>query len=199
MAVTSFTTLARVKASAETGGQDPVDSDNDAYLNQLIADYSAVFETYLGRRSTNGSYREQFDVEPGQGVIVLDAYPNVSVASVYNDSGREFSGSTISAADYHVDSPNGLVQFDKVSLVPGYGSVLINWTGGLGTTTTALVRDFPDLAHACDIQVAHHFRRRDSLGSTGQSLGAGNVSWEGAMNLLPTVKDILDKRKRVRF
>lgn len=199
MAVTSFTTLARVKAMMETGGADPIAPEHDSYLNQLIVDYSATFERMLGRKSVRGTYQKQFDVEPGQRVIVLDAYPNVSVATVVNDTSRVFSGSTISNADYYVDSDAGLITIDKVSLIPGPGVLRVTWAGGLGTNTTALVRDFPDLAHAADIQVDHHFRRREAMGATGISQGPGNVSWEGAMTLLPTVSDILNARKRVRF
>jgi hypothetical protein len=199
MVVTSFTTLARVKTVMETGGADPVDSSHENYINQLIVGYSAEFERYLGRKSTNQNYRQQFDVEPGQKIIALPAYPNVSVSTVINDSSREFSGSTVSASDYYVDSDNGLIQIDDTSLVPGFGVLLVNWTGGLGTNTTALVRDFPDLASACDTQVAYHFRRRETLGSTGLSQGPGNQSWEGAIDFLPSVRQTLDQRKRVNF
>lgn len=199
MAVTSFTTLARVKTALETGGADPVDPSHESYLNQLIVDYSSQFEVYLGRKSTVATYRKQFDVDAGQRVIVLDAYPVTSVATVSNASDRDFSISTISAADRYTDTVNGLITVDKVALIPGPGVVMVNWVGGLGTNTTALVRDFPDMAHAADIQIDHHFRRRESMAATGISQGAGNRSWEGAMTFLPTVVDILNRRRRVYF
>jgi len=199
MSITTFTTLTRVKVHLATGGADPLAATHDDYLNELLRAYSAEFERYLGRRSQVVERREQFNVEPGQHLIVLPAYPVSSVATVINDTGRDFDGSAIDSDDYYVNEEAGLIEVDNVSLIPGRGAVRVTWTGGLGTNTTALVRDFPDLAHACDLQTIYHFRRRQSLGASGLSQGGGNVSWEGALDLLPTVKQILDRRKRVRF
>lgn len=199
MAVTTFTTLARVKTHLQTGGADPTASTHDDYLNELLRAYSAEFERYMGRRSQVVERREQFDIEPGQRIIVLPAYPVSSVATVINDTSRDFDGSAISSGDYYVSTKHGLIEIDKAALSYGPGAVRVTWTGGLGSNTTALIRDFPDLAHAADLQVVYHFRRRQSLGASGLSQGGGNVSWEGALDLLPTVKQILDRRKRVRF
>ena len=199
MAVTTFTTLARVKVDLQTGGADPLPTTHDDYLNELLRAYSAEFERYLGRYSQVVLRQEQYDVEPGMRVVALNAYPVSSVSTVTNDSGRDFDSGDVSSDDYYLSAKNGLLEFDKTALVSGPGVLRVTYTGGLGTNTTALVRDFPDLAHACDIQVVYHFRRRRSLGASGLSQGGGNVSWEGALDLLPTVKQILDRRRRVRF
>ena len=202
MARIDLTTLARVKVHLEGGGADPLggeDQDWDTYLEELIGAYSSQMETYLGRASLAESRTETFDVSPGQRIFILKGYPNVAITSIRHDYDRAFTGSTITTADYTLDDDQGLLHIDRYALTPGNQVLRVVYTGGLATTVTAFVGAFPDLAHACDLQVAYHFKRADNLGATAQSFGDQNKSWVGALDWLPTVKATLDRHRRVRL
>jgi hypothetical protein len=203
MARIDLTTLARVKVHLEGGGADPLggeDQDWDTYLEELIDATSASMERYLGRATKNERRTEYFDVEAGQRVFPLKGFPTVTISTITNDVDRAWTSGDIGSSDYVIDDDAGLLLIDNTyAVIPGNQVLRVIYSGGPGTTTTVLVSAFPDLAHACDVQVSYHFGRRDNLGATGQSFGDQNKSWVGALDWLPTVKATLDRYRRVHL
>jgi hypothetical protein len=199
MSRNDYTTLARVKVHLEYGGRAPLDSDTwDAYIERLIDDYSAMFDSYLGRGSVRESRTEYFDVAPGQHAFSLAGYPGVTVSTVINDTERAWTGSTISVSDFTVDEDTGILMIDRTyHLLPGWRVLRVAYTGGLATTTTTLIRDYPDLAAACDLQVVHHRARAETLGASAQTMDGQSRTWTGPLDLLPTVRATLDRYRRV--
>lgn len=200
--VIGYTTVERVKRHlGDPAGTTPVggpDGSWDTYLGQLITDYSAAFEQYLGRWSLSSTHTEYLDVEPGQRAFTLHAYPNVSVTSVYNDTDRAWTSGLVDSSDYVVSDRDGHLIFDRWSfLMPGYQVLRVIYTGGISTGAAGFVTAVPDLAHAADIQIAYHVQRRKTLGASGQGMPNQSMSWQGPLDFLPTVRAALDRRRRV--
>jgi hypothetical protein len=200
MSTVAFTTTERVKVHIQAGGAPPPADEWEDYLDELVTAYSGVFETYLSRGSARESRTEYFDVEPGQRVFSLAGYPGVTISSVINDTQRAWTGSTISVTNYTADSDTGLLLIDPGHvLIPGWQVLRVVYSGGLATNVTTMVRDYPDLAHACELQVIHHRARKDTLGSSAQAIEGQSRTWTGALDLLPTVKATLDRYRRVTY
>ena len=193
-----MTTIARVKVQIESKGQKiKHDSDVDDLLSVLIADYSAAFERYLNRQVLTATTTEYFDVEPGQRIFFLDGYPVGSVTSVYHDTSRVWPSGEIATTDYYIDTTTGYINVDGAGLYPGPGVFRVIYSGGMAATAAAFIVAFPDLAAACDVQVAYHYSRSKSLGATSVSGRDGSVTNEGALDFLPTVKRALNGHRRL--
>lgn len=189
-----LTTLARVLVHLEAGKQAIGASSTTAYVQDLITTYSEVFEKYMGRVTLSGATTQQFDVDSGDRVFAMSAYPVSEVSSVYNDTDRTWTSGAISSDNYYMDGDGVLTV--EYALVAGPGVLRVQYTGGMASTTTAFVAAYPDIAGACDEQVAYHFQRREGIGAQGLSVGSANVSWSAAVDLLPKVKKTLDKHRR---
>ena len=193
-----LTTLARVKVHIEAKGQTiGHDSKADPLLEVLIDDYSAAFERYLNRQVLVGATTEYFDVEPGQRVFMLKGYPVGSVTSVYHDTSREWTSGEVDSDNYYLDTTTGVMTVDKHGLYPGAGVFRVIYSGGMGASAAAFITAFPDIAGACDIQVAYHFSRSKSLGAKSVSGRDGSITNEGALKLLPTVRAALNGHRRL--
>lgn len=202
MAILDYTTVARVKTYLEAGGADPVGGEGDSFdalLGRIISDVSARFERHLGRGSYQTRRTEYFDVDRGQQIFALYAFPNITISTITNDSAREWSTGDLSSDSYAVDDENGLIQVDRTWLAGGPQVLRVIYTGGLATGTTGLIADYPDLAHACDLQVMYQFRRRNDLAHTSVSMGGTSVGYVDPLDLLPAVREMLGQRARVRF
>jgi len=197
-----LTTTTRVKAFLGAGGT-VLSTAQDTVIGQLISMYSARFEKELGREIETTERTEQYDVEEGQRLITLRAFPVVSVESIRNDLTRLFDASAEIESDlFYVDMRRGTIAFDWTELLPGPGTLLITYTAGMteeGATdpTASFVENYPDLAMAVDMQVAETLRRKDRLGATNLSFQGGGVGYEAALKLLPEVRAALDSHRRV--
>ncbi len=195
------TTKARVQAILASGGQQT--APLDALIPVLIADVSARFERYVGRKFEQTSRTERFDADPTISRFFLDAYPVASVARVEYDPDRDF-GSTGEVLtendDFVTDAECGIVFLEGfVQSRPYRQAWEVEYTGGLAANVAALVTAYPELAHAADLQVAYLARRRQSLGGSATAAGAGSATYVGAYELLPEVKAILDLFRRRGF
>lgn len=191
-----LTTKERVKVHGEAGGQKWGTSSDDQ-LDAIIAGYSADFERMLDRIVLAAAQTETFDVDRGQRVFSLKAYPVTAVTSIINDTERLFTGDALATTEYSLNLATGLLQVDQAYLLPGPGVLQVIYTGGMALTTAAFITAFPALAFAMDLQVLHHYQRRNSLGATSLSAGQGNVSFQGPLKLLPTVLATIKAHRRI--
>ncbi len=114
-----LTTKERVKVHGEGGGQK-WGTSSDAQLDAIIAGYSADFQLMLDRAVLAAAQTETFDVDRGQRVFSLKAYPVTAVTSIINDTERLFTGSALAATDYSLNTATGLLQV-QAYLLPGPG------------------------------------------------------------------------------
>ena len=192
-----LTTRDRVKIHIEKGEKIGHDSPALDHLSALIAEYSASFERWMNRTVLAASTTEYFDVQPGQRAFALNAYPVTAVTSVYHDTSREWTDGEIDSDSYYLDTSTGLMQVDGQGLFPGPGVFRVVYTGGMAADTAAFIAAFPEIAAACDKQVAYHYGRAKSLGSTSVSGRDGSTTHEGALKLLPTVRSALAGHRRL--
>lgn len=193
----NLTTVERVKAlGASKGGA--ITSNPDAYLETLIAAYSAVFERHLGRSVEEMERTETYTVGPSQNEVALRAYPVSAIEGVWNDPGREY-GDASEVTAYYLDSDLGIIHFDYY-LAQGLGALRVTYTGGMapdGTDPTGnFISLFPDVSHAMDLQVWHAWSRSLTPGSSAAGVGGGSVSYTGQLDLLDAVKSILRPHRR---
>jgi hypothetical protein len=187
--VLSLTTAARVKAFLEVGGKSWTAADT--LLTQLIPEVSAAFERHCGREFFLEERTRDFDVRPGQMVVQLPAWPITALTEVRNaldpDDFAEAS-SLVDSDDYVANTRLGIVEFYGPTLVSGPQVLRVKWTGGLAATDANLVAGYPDLALACEMQVAYLLQRRATLGANVQSGGGASMSFgEPGVDLLPDV------------
>ena len=157
-----------------------LDSASEDLIGRFIASVSAAAETrWLRRKTKLETHTRQMDIDRGQRVIFLDAYP-VSAAPVpefRNDLSREFTGDAIDASSYYLDLTSGIVEFDRVYLIQGAGVLEAMWTGGMASSTAALISGaaFDDVIRGAEIQVAHMFQRRLDIGRSSLSAEGGSL------------------------
>jgi hypothetical protein len=175
------------------------DDEKSAQLNDLIAAVSAVFERYLGRSATTGTYTEYFDVAYGQTVFNLKAYPVTSITTCHNDTFWSFgSDSLVSSSNYRVNTDSGLLYFLAGTLVSGPQALKVVYVGGMAATESAFALAYPDIAEAAMRQVTYLFNTKAHVGT--MSVGAGGATQQYSFNdevLLPAVRSVLDLHRNV--
>ena len=182
-----LTTIENVKLYVTENTSSPL-------LTKLVTQVSKAVESYIDRGAETVARTEYFDVEPNQRIVIVGAYPISSVSSIYNDPGREYTGTTITASDYAIYG-DGRIVFDY-PLSPGARALKVTYTGGLGATQAAVESSYPDLVEAVTLQVVHEWRRRNSLAEDTATLAQGAITVGAAMNWLPRVRAILDFYRR---
>ena len=189
-----FTTLARVKTYMETGGFTA--DANDPLIPGIIAGVSRRMAERMDRGVNITERTEDFDSHPSDHAIILHAFP-VTACEVRHDTQRGFAASTIvDPARYHLRSDRGVVVWDRYSPTYGKGSMRVVYTGGMAADTTAFIAAYPDLALACEMQVAYVLQRRQTPGGTATVAGAGSRTYVGQYTLLDDVAKACDGYKR---
>jgi hypothetical protein len=198
-----LTTRDRVKTFLSSGGTPPGD-DLDGLIDNLIRFYSIRFEEELRRATEGAEYTEHLNVDEGQCVFTLAAYPVYEVVSVRLDLDRVWGEETeIDPLLYYISETRGLLEFDRGYVPPkGRGVLQVVYVGGMsdpsGTDPVSSFIDiYPDLAMAVDMQVAECVRRRDRMGATNTSFEGGGSTYEKALSLLPEVERTIAVHRRV--
>lgn len=168
---------------------------DDALLGQLIAWVSENAAGYMDRLVEQTARTEYFDIDPGQRLVMVRAYPIASVSSVVNDPSRVYTSGTVASTDYVPDAVGPTINFDY-SLSYGPRALKVTYAGGLGTTADAICTAYPDLCQAITTQVAHEWRRRASLGEDASTLAQGAITPGGPVNWLPMTRAVLDRYRR---
>ena len=197
-----LTTLARVKQLIELDGQvlaagttHPI----NVWIGRQITFWSEQAERYLNRTVAVGTYTAYEDVERGQQVFDLKAFPVSGISEIRHDLDRDWTGATISSDEYSLVTGNGEILFDDYPLSVGRGVLRIIYRGGMATgdSASAFASAYPDIADAIDTQVAYAFERKSSLGRQSVRDGSANVTYfQGSIDWLPMVVQVLDRHRR---
>jgi hypothetical protein len=187
-----LTTIQRVRLFLDGGGSSGFSSNVDStLLSGMISSVSRQIEQFLGGRALEtGSYTEYFNVQEGQSVFLLKAFPVSSITSVHNDAEGQYSNPIVISSDFYSIN-NGRALYLTWPLSPGHDGLKVVYTGGLAADTDALIAAAPDLALACDMQVAFLYKRRATLDLKSQTTEGGQTSF-ASISLLPQVKQLLD-------
>lgn len=188
-----LTDRASVKTIMGIGG-----ADRDAEIDLQIRAVSGAIANFCGRRdameSKSRSYT--FHVRPSQRVWQLPAYPVASITDVRLDYDRAFgSGTILDTQLYSVDTETGVVSFDLV-LEPAGGrkwanTLQINCVAGMADSLTALRSGYADIEQACQYQVQHNLKRKETDPGKFTTSTGGASRTTPALDLLPYVKTLL--------
>lgn len=125
----AITTTAKVKSWLNI-----TDTNKDSLIAELIVDIQGVLESMTGRQFDAEDVVEYYDGE-GSDVLYLKRYPVNSIASLYDDIGRDFdANSLIDSDDYYFDTETGrLALLGGLKFTRGRGNVKVTYNGGYGT------------------------------------------------------------------
>tara|TARA_Y100000310_G_scaffold312255_2_gene359382 strand:+ start:736 stop:1320 length:585 start_codon:yes stop_codon:yes gene_type:complete len=189
-------TVANIKTQLSIAGDK-----HDALLTAL----SRGVSTWLANECDRTLERAADIVERHHGgavVLSLKTYPVESVTDIRQDVEGVFGADTILDSDQYVlRSDAGLVYARYGPFLSGVMAIRVKYTGGYvaaGTAPSAGQTAVPDdLKMACRLTVADLFQRRDELSLTAQSVAGSSVSIQGAIKMLPLVKAVVAKYRRM--
>lgn len=168
-----MTTTARVKLRL---GLESTDTEQDTLLSIMVTRASADAERIMNRDAQAVSRTKAFDVSHGMLSLSLPAYPITTMTSVHNDVDRAFGSETLVAtADYVSEAESGVIWFE-IGLIPGRQVMQVIWLGGMGTTSSDFIINYPDVADAVDQRVCQLWQRRNEVGLQSVASAQGNVS-----------------------
>jgi len=172
-------------------------TDEDAILVAIAAAVSKEVERYIDRHVEQSQRTAYFDVEEGQEVFCVAGYPISAIASIHNDTDRDWgTGTEVDSDNYTYVRESGQIVIDKIGLLTGFQVLKIVYTGGMSDTQANLQSAFPDLEMAARIQGAHYFKKKDRLGIGAESVAGSSITVDNRLEMLPEVKTVLDQYKR---
>ena len=201
-----YTTRARVKTLL---GIANADVSQDGLIDQLVTAVSQRFDTEMRRHSQQTARTEVYPVKFTRRLITLKGAPvATSPAPVVKISDTtDFTTATTMVAndDYVIEFDAGVVRLLTQGtpftagaagrpVAPYY--VQVQYTGGFATSTANVISAYPDLAQACDLQVAYQHRRRVSPGGN-VTVGDSSTQYTKDYGLLDEVREVLNKYKRI--
>ena len=180
----------------------------DTEIDALILAVSGAIATYCRREDAieRRSRTEDFSVERGQRVWQLAAVPVTSISAVYFDLSRDFGSATeISASDYSVNGRLGILELDYPlwwqtqlegaapwpTAQPARNALRVVYTGGLGTTLTALRSAYPTLELVCQMRCQDILKRQATTFGQVSVSGLGGGTGMEAIQLTPMEKMLL--------
>ena len=171
------------------------------FLGDAIASVSAAVERYMDRAVQVATVTEYFDVECGQCVFRLRAYPVTSVTGAWFDTNQGFGsvGALSSSIDYYLPTlrSDGIFefQFPRAIARRAPASLKITYVGGMAPDTAEFIETYPDIADAVDKQLVFEFHRRNDLGAATVTSDGGTVTFP-AVTWLPEMRKTLDQHRR---
>ncbi|MBP7570903.1 MAG: phage gp6-like head-tail connector protein [Acidobacteria bacterium] len=181
---TWLTTLAKVRRAL---GRAAGNTDEDALLEELIAEASTLIESRMGRAVVSATYTEYHD--GGGRYLNLRQGPLISVTSVCSidwSSGSPVASTTLSAGTY---MPGGN---DTGWRLPGYVQAN-NWTWTRGDKLWRVIyvagwASVPyDLDNLCRRAVIWLYNQRSRYGTTGIDLGGSNAQFRSDDELIAMI------------
>jgi hypothetical protein len=201
-----YTTAARVKSLLGIGGAD---TSQDTLIAQLITSTSMRFDNEMRRHGQQSARTEVYPVKFTRRLVSLKGAPVPSAGALtvkISDSTDFTAAVTLSKNDdYIIENDAGIIRMITTGTPFTAGSagrpiapyyLQVTYTGGLATNTTQLITTYPDLAQACDLQVAYLHRRRLSAGGNF-SVGQSSTQYTGDYDLLADVQKTLNKYMRI--
>lgn len=172
-------------------------SDDNIIIASIALAVSAAIESYLMRKIELVERTEYYDVNDGQTMFFVNAYPITTIA-IYNDYARTFS-TAISSDNYSILGNSGRIVVDKQSLTSGYNALKVVYTGGLAASQSALQSSYPDIEMAARIQGGLWYNARKRLGLSSESIQGGGQTTYKKLTLDPTVKESLETYRNKEY
>jgi hypothetical protein len=165
----------------------------DTMITTLIEQISALIEKELKRELKAQERTKYFD--SGRSIYALDSYP-IIIAEESPFTVTLNDEAVTKDDDYYLDEDLGVIEFWGGTGTRWPRAVKVVYTGGYteGEDGVLAVPDY--LKHACLMQVAFEFKRREDLGLSGVSMPGGSVSTYQPADLLPEVKGIIKNNRR---
>jgi hypothetical protein len=189
-----LTTLQRVKDYLDI--EKP---DNDRRIDALVLAVSADLERRMGRSLFLDAYTETFSPRGDQLRFPLKAWPVSSVSSVTEALDRDFSAATAIDPDSYLVRDGVLIFVDGYVPFPGTDTLQVVYTGGLASTTDAIVLAYPDLEFAARLQVALVLQRAKTIGVGTEAILGTSITVGEPIDLLPQVRQVVADYRRPTF
>jgi hypothetical protein len=194
-ATIDLATLDEVRRSPALEGERTAatpDPDVNEFLTMGIHAFSERAERECGRWFKRATYTETLDIDCGQMLLQLRAYPIVAITSVKEALDGDFAtATTVEPKTYALvaSGRTGLLRLRHRFFLEGPQNVRVEYTGGLAEETNQLPAD---LRQACVDQVAFEFRSapKSHLRSEGQMQGSASY-YRDETTLLPAVERVL--------
>ena len=184
--------LADVRALVAIGATNTSD---DAVISSLITSVSGRVETALARHTEAVERTEDYTLEPGGRLAMMQGYPMSAVAEVKASADGTFSDDAlVEGEDYRAELALGFVRL----IVANPSNALqlrVTYTGGMAANTAAFITAFPGMSGAVTTQVTNEFQRRRSPGGE-QSFEGGAIKGVGPLSDLPTLTREIDAHRR---
>jgi hypothetical protein len=181
-------------------------TEYDAMLTRMIASFAAIADAHTGRTliAPAAAVTEYYT---GCGAYLqLKSYPLVAVTSIKEAFDYDFTNASalVLNTDYRpLDGGLRGVLFrlpyldwcdypDAIEVKHRSGYCAAGVTPSTGETALP-----DDLREAAIEQVSFIFKRRDDIGLSSNSMQGGSINVFSSMDLLPLVKAILDKYRRI--
>jgi len=188
------TTLARVKALLGDTG-----TANETLLTSLIGSVSKEIEAWIGYPVTQAARTELYSLGQNDRFLFLNVIPVVSVAEVKVSALGSWDWASIDAltadTDYHVGG-SGLIYWNFPTR-KGFENARVTYTAGLGSDDAAVIVAAPDLALACDLQVAEDWRRRFDPSALSIPGPKGAKTLAAPVRFMPRVVELLSRYRRL--
>jgi hypothetical protein len=158
------------------------DGTSDTQLDKLIDVVSPRIERRCNREFEYKARTPTFDVDEGQAVFPLRAFPAITITDVRYDPTHVFGSDTIlEATRYVVNNELGLLVFEIPFSFPSPQALKVNYQGGLDASVTSVanLEAFAyDLAAAAAVQVFWEWKRIPAPGYTNESMAGKAVNYD---------------------
>jgi hypothetical protein len=185
--------LDRVKRLLGAGAGFP----DDTLLGEIVEGVSAAVQNYLNRdlEDTGSDVTEYASGDGVRRIYKLRRYPIAKVASIHDDTARDFdSSSLVDSDDYAIDEDAGLIEFDYPRW-KGNRNLRFVYSGGYEEDEDGILEVPEGIKHAAALQAAETYRRRETFTMNTQSTDLGSVGMPvtfDAMDLTPAVRRLLN-------
>lgn len=179
------------------------DADNE-FITRIIERVTDRFERYCDRQFVDRTYNYSTDPDNAKldglnnpmnrHLLALPQYPIISVTTVrINEVAYDESTSIYNSGWFIYNAKAGILGLRGYEWLQGARNIELVYTAGYATIPE-------DLQEACIKQVLWNYKQGKGahlLGVSGKSLADGNVSLFMTNALLPEVKEVLNRYRRV--
>lgn len=171
-------------------------------LSAVVVGVSGAAERYLGRLVLRQSRTEYHDVEAGQTMFRLRAFPVTALTNAWFDIEQDFATALTAGTDYFDPTLDESGLFETrypLSSSRCPKALKVTYTGGMATDTDSFIAAYPDISHAVAVQCAHEWQRRGALGVSSINYPDGTTASMTPERWIPSVKQVLDWYRATRF
>jgi hypothetical protein len=182
-------------------------TDNDDIIEQIIDGIDGFFDNYTHRKLllTDSAITEYYGLDPGLRRLLLRRYPIVSIISIKEASDYDFvdAEALVANADYRLVNSglNGIILRLDGHWLSGEDTIQVLYRGGYcGANEMAGEGEYDlpqELHDAAIMQACFIFKRKDDIGLDSVSTLGGSISKFAEIELLPLVRQVLDKYKQL--